>query len=156
MAAFIYTAAVALRLARFNTQLETADKRYFQGLACPGAAAVLASFVWVNQSLNTHPSVWISWLAASLAVIAAVLMVSNVRYRSFKDVDVKGKNRFLHVLCIVLVFVAVAANPSVMLCVASSAYALSGPFQTLVALHRVRKQRRQHLSNRRDKEPKSA
>ena len=148
LVAFIYTAAVALRLARFNTQLETADKRYFQGLACPGAAAVVSSFVWVCQS-NTHTPTWVSLFAAGLATTAAALMVSNVRYNSFKDLDVKGKNRFLHVLLIVIVFVAVAANPSVMLCIASSAYALSGPLQTLIALHRVRKQRRK-VSSRRD------
>ena len=141
LVAFIYTAAVALRLARFNTQLETADKRYFQGLACPGAAAVVASFVWVSQTDGPTP-MWMSISAAVLAIVAAVLMVSNVRYNSFKDLDVKGKNRFLHVLAIVIIFVAIAANPAITLCIASSLYALSGPFQTLLALHRVRKQRR--------------
>ena len=142
LVAFIYTAAVALRLARFNTQLETADKRYFQGLPCPGAAAAVSAFVWVCQSATPIHG-WTVVFSALIALMTAGLMVSNIRYNSFKDLDVKGKNRFLHVLLIVIIFVAVAADPSVMLCIASSAYALSGPLQTLIALHRVRKQRRQ-------------
>lgn len=139
--AFIYTAAVALRLARFNTQVETADKRYFQGLACPPAAAFMSSFVWLcYQNGWTH--VFFSITAAVLAVIAAVLMVSNVRYYSFKELDFKGKVPFLHILIIVILFVAIAANPSVVLFVGFMLYGLSGPLQTLMALHKVRKQRR--------------
>jgi CDP-diacylglycerol--serine O-phosphatidyltransferase len=139
--AFIYTAAVALRLARFNTQLETADKRYFQGLSSPPAAAIVASFVWVcDQNQWSHFSV--ITVAACLAFAAAILMVSNVRYYSFKKMDSKGKVPFLYVLIVVMLFVAVASNPSVMLFIAALIYALSGPLQTLIALQRVRKQRR--------------
>ncbi len=141
LVAFIYTAAVALRLARFNTQLETADKRYFQGLACPPAAAILASFSWLcNQNHWEH--FFISIIAAVIAIIAAVLMVSNIRYYSFKELDFKGKVPFLHVLLIVMFFVAVASNPSVVLFIGSLVYALSGPSQTLFALQRVRKLRK--------------
>ena len=142
LVAFIYTAAVALRLARFNTQVETADKRYFQGLACPPAAAIVASFAWVCYQ-NHWSHVFISVVTAVLAIVTAVLMVSNVRYYSFKELDFKGKVPFLHVLLIVILFVAVAANPSVVLFIGFMLYALSGPLQTLVALQRVRKQRRQ-------------
>ncbi len=139
--AFIYTAAVALRLARFNTQLETADKRYFQGLSSPPAAAIVASFIWLcHQNHWSHFFVII--IAASFAVGAAMLMVSNVRYNSFKKLDFKGKVPFLYLLLIVILFVAIASNPSLILFIASLAYALSGPFQTLIALQRVRKQRR--------------
>ena len=141
LVAFSYTAAVALRLARFNTQLETADKQYFQGLACPAAAAILSSFVWVCYSHDWQYT-WDSILAACLMMMTAVLMVSNIRYHSFKQLDMKGKIRFLHVLLVVIGFIAIAANPSVMLCFASLLYALSGPLQTLVALHRIRRQRR--------------
>lgn len=150
LVAFIYTAAVALRLARFNTQVETADKRYFQGLACPPAAAIVASFVWL-----CHQHEWehflISIASATLAVIMAVLMVSNVRYYSFKELDLKGKIPFLHVLMIVILFVAIAANPSLVLFLGFVMYALSGPLQTLIALHRVRKQRRRVTVARRNK-----
>ena len=142
LVAFIYTAAVALRLARFNTQVETADKRYFQGLACTPAAAIVASFAWVCYQ-NHWSHVFISVVTAVLAIVTAVLMVSNVRYYSFKELDFKGKVPFLHVLLIVILFVAVAANPSVVLFIGFMLYALSGPLQTLVALQRVRKQRRQ-------------
>lgn len=139
--AFIYTAAVALRLARFNTQVETADKRYFQGLACPPAAAVVASFVWLCfQNEWTH--LFFSIITAGFAVIMAVLMVSNVRYYSFKELDFKGKIPFLHVLLIVILFVAIAAHPALVLFGGFMLYALSGPLQTLIALQRVRKQRR--------------
>lgn len=141
LVAFIYTAAVALRLARFNTQVETADKRYFQGLNCTFAGAFVASFVGVCQQHEWSPVV-ISVLSACIAIFSAVLMVSNVRYYSFKDLDFKGKVPFLYVLLLVLVFVAVASNPTLMVFIGSTLYALSGPFQTLLALSRMRKQRR--------------
>ena len=148
LVAFIYTAAVALRLARFNTQVETADKRYFQGLACPPAAAIVSSFVWLcNQ--NNWEHVFISILASGLALFASILMVSNVRYYSFKELDFKGKVPFLHVLLIVIIFVAIAAEPSVVLFIGSLLYALSGPCQTLYALQHVRKQRRQTMTVKR-------
>lgn len=147
--AFIYTAAVALRLARFNTQVEVADKHYFQGLACPAAAAIVASFVWL-----CHQNHWTHWavvvISAWLAVMTAVLMVSNVRYHSFKEIDFKGKVPFLYILGMVILFVAIAAHPALILCVGFLLYALSGPLQTLIALHRVRKQRREVSGARRE------
>ena len=78
-------------------------------------------------------------------------MVSNIRYYSFKELDFKGKVPFLHVLLIVILFVAIAANPSVVLFGGFLLYAFSGPLQTLVALQRVRKQRRQTVSVKRQK-----
>ena len=150
LVAFLYTAAVALRLARFNTQVETADKRYFQGLACPPAAAIVSAFCWLcNQNHWEH--YFISILAAILATVTAILMVSNIRYYSFKELDFKGKIPFLHVLVIVILFVAIAANPSVVLFIGFLLYALSGPLQTLIALQRVRKQRRQVANAKRQK-----
>ena len=141
LVAFIYTAAVALRLARFNTQVETADKRYFQGLNCTFAAAFVSSFVGLCQQHDWSFEV-VSIASSCIAIFSAVLMVSNVRYYSFKDLDFKGKVPFLYVLLIVLIFVAVAANPTVMVFVGSALYALSGPFQTLYMLNRMRKQRK--------------
>lgn len=141
LAAFIYTAAVALRLARFNTQLETADKRYFQGLACPAAAAVLASYVWVCDS-GSGAGLWTGGLAIGFLLSVAALMVSNVRYYSFKELDLKGKIPFLHVLVIVLVFAAIAISPATMLFVTSLGYALSGPLHTLLGLKNARIKRR--------------
>ena len=141
LAAFIYTAAVALRLARFNTQLETADKNYFQGLASPAAAAVLASFVWICHT-GGGANLFTAWIAVSFLLLAAALQVSNIRYYSFKKLDFKGKIPFIHVLLIVLLFVTIAAAPSVTLFVASVGYALSGPFQTLTGLKKARGKRR--------------
>lgn len=139
---FIYTAAVALRLARFNTQIETADKRYFQGLSCTMAGAFMASLAWV---FNRHgigadnPSLVI--LTAVITLCISVLMVSNIRYSSFKEIDLKGKVPFLYILLLVLMFAAVAANPAAILFTASFAYAASGPVKTLMAVQKVRKRR---------------
>lgn len=141
LAAFMYTAAVALRLARFNTQVDISDKRYFQGLACPAAAAVTAAFVWLCHQ-NHWKSFYVTLGTAFIMMILAFLMVSNVRYYSFKELDFKGKVPFLYVLVIVVVFVAIAAHPALILFIGFLLYALSGPCQTLIALHRVRKQRR--------------
>jgi CDP-diacylglycerol--serine O-phosphatidyltransferase len=133
LVAFVYTAAVALRLARFNTQLETADKRYFQGIPCPPAAAVMASFAWLCYQ-NQWENMFITILTAILALAASVLMVSNVRYYSFKELDFKGKVPFLYILIIIILFVAVAANPAIVLFIGFSAYAISGPSCSLFSI----------------------
>jgi CDP-diacylglycerol--serine O-phosphatidyltransferase len=138
LVAFMYTAAVALRLARFNTQMETADKRYFQGLACPPAAAVLSSFTWFcYQQQFEHYAITI--LSALITIAVAILMVSNFRYYSFKEIDFKGKVPFLYLLLMVILFVAIAANPAAVLFVGFVIYALSGPLLTLNTLRRMRK-----------------
>jgi len=141
LVAFMYTAAVALRLARFNTQIETADKRFFQGLPCPPAAAVMASFAWLCFQNDWQHYPFVVVLTAVLALSIAVLMVSNPRYYSFKEIDFKGKVPFLYVLVMIILFVAIAANPTVVLFVGFSIYALSGPVFTLVSLRRRRKPR---------------
>lgn len=148
LVAFIYAAAVALRLARFNTQLETADKRYFQGLSSPPAAATVASFIWLCQQ-NEWTNEFVLIFVSCLAVILAILMVSNIRYYSFKEVDFKGKVPFLYVLLLVVLFAAVASDPSLVIWLASIGYAASGPFQTLMTVQRVRKHRRRLLKQRR-------
>lgn len=144
LVAFVYTAAVALRLARFNTQIETADKRYFQGLSSTLGAATVSSYVWLCCQ-NEWNNLFITICAAILTVATGILMVSNIRYHSFKELDLKGKVPFIYILVIVILFVAIAADPSSMLFIASLMYALSGPMQTLWALQRVRKLRRKKV-----------
>ena len=146
LVAFVYTAAVALRLARFNTQLEIADKRYFQGLPCPPAAAVMASFSWLCYQ-HDWQNIFVAILAAILSLIGSGLMVSNFRYYSFKEVDFKGKVPFIYVLVMIILFVAIAANPSLVLFVGFTIYALSGLLMTLLALQKMRKKKSKEISN---------
>lgn len=136
--AFMYTAAVALRLARFNTQLGVANKRYFQGLACPTGAAVVSSFVWLTEHYDFHNNV-ATIILAVLTLMVSVLMVSNVRYHSFKDIDFKGRVPFVYILSVVLLVAAIAVNPSLVLFVGFCVYALSGPIQTLMLLRQKMK-----------------
>ena len=122
--AFIYIAAAALRLARFNTQVDVVDKRYFVGLASPAAAALLASVVWVGHQMS--PEDVPSLLLAVVTVLAGLLMVSNIQYSSFKSVDLKGRVPFAALLAVVLIFGLVSIDPAGMLLMLSSAYACSG------------------------------
>lgn len=142
-AAFVYAAGAALRLARFNTQVGIIDKRYFQGLASPAAAAMVVGFVWWG-----HDAAWvresIAWLAALLTVMAGILMVSNVRYNSFKDQDLKGKVPFFKILFVVAIFVLVAMDPPRVLFAMAFLYAMSGLVLTLVLLRQRRATRKGH------------
>lgn len=137
LAAFIYTAGAALRLARFNTQVETVNKRYFQGLASPAAAAMIAGLVWMGSDYSLNPHQW-AWPVLGLTVVAGVLMVSNIRYHSFKELDLRGKIPFVALLLIVLVFVFISIDPPLVLFSLALIYALSGPVLTLFLLRRVR------------------
>lgn len=130
LAAFIFVAGGALRLARFNTMVGLADKRYFQGLAIPSAAAIIAGMVWVGAKYDIDPST-VSWLVALFTICCGLLMVSNFRYHSFKDVDWRGKVNFLVILLVVLVFVVVATEPALVLFLLFTAYAVSGPVLTI-------------------------
>ncbi len=126
LAAFIYTAGAGLRLARFNTQVGVADKRYFRGLPSPAAAAAVVGLVWVLHA-NGVPGKEISIAALIVTVMAGVLMVSNVRYRSFKDVDLRGRVSFMTILAMPLVLVLLFQDPPLVLFLTFLVYALSGP-----------------------------
>jgi CDP-diacylglycerol--serine O-phosphatidyltransferase len=129
-AAFVYTATAALRLARFNTRVGVVDKCHFQGLASPAAAAVLAGFVWVAEEYGLRGS-GMNLIALVLTVGAGLLMVSNILYRSFKDLDLKGKVPFVVAVVVVLVFAVVLIQPPLVLFAIAFAYALSGPATAL-------------------------
>jgi len=136
--AFVYCACCGLRLARFNVAVGTADKRFFQGLACPAAAATLASFVWVNLNFgNDGNSVVVLVLIATL--LAGVLMVSNFAYYSFKDMTANKKVPFAMLLALLMLFVTTAVDPPKMILIASSAYAASGPAWALISWFRKRR-----------------
>lgn len=137
LAAFIFVAGGALRLARFNTNHGTSDKRYFQGLAIPSAAAIVAGFVWVGSKYEVDPSN-VSYFAAFLTIAAGLLMVSNFRYHSFKDVDWRGRVSFIAILAIVLAFVVVATEPSLVLFSIFFLYAISGPITTFRTIKNIK------------------
>jgi len=144
LAAFFYTATAALRLARFNTQVGKVNKAYFQGLPSPAAAAVMAGFVWVGtgyQLTGTNISIAIvTWI---ITILIGFLMVSTLRYRSFKDLDLRGRVRFVTVLIIVVIFMFISLDPSQVLFFGFSIYAISGPLSTLI---QKRKRRLARLS----------
>lgn len=143
LAAFIYVAATALRLARFNTQVS--DKRYFQGLPCPAAAGVVASTVWLCSGYGL-PGQPIAVPVMVMIVLVATLMVSMIRYTSFKSIDFKGKVPFLTVVVAVFVIAAIALQPAEILFTLFTTYMISGPVVTLWYLRRMRRQRRQERS----------
>ncbi|MDN7125065.1 CDP-diacylglycerol--serine O-phosphatidyltransferase [Pseudidiomarina sp. 1APP75-32.1] len=136
LAAFIFVAGGALRLARFNTNLGSSDKRFFQGLAIPSAAAIVSGLVWVGSKYEVDPNS-ISYLAAIVTICAGLLMVSNFRYHSFKDVDWRGRVSFVVILAVVLAFVVVATEPSLVLFTIFFLYALSGPILTIRSVKRL-------------------
>lgn len=126
LAAFVYAACAALRLARFNTQQGSADKRYFKGLASPAAAAVIAGMVWLGHDFSLAASLT-KIPAFIITLVVSALMVSNIRYYSFKDLNLKGEVRFVTVLAIMLVFVLIAIAPPQVLFGVFFLYAVSGP-----------------------------
>jgi CDP-diacylglycerol--serine O-phosphatidyltransferase len=125
LAAFVYCAGAALRLARFNTNIEVVDKRYFQGLPSPAAAALVAGFIWLMDDLGFKGAElkWISW---AMTLYAGLTMVSNVPFYSFKQVNFKKSVPFIAVFVIVLIFVAVSSAPPQVLFGFFVAYGLSG------------------------------
>lgn len=137
LAAFVYVAGAALRLARFNTQVGIADKRFFQGLASPAAAALVAGLVWVGVEYKVDGND-VSIIVALLTGIAGLLMVSNFKYNSFKEVDWHGKVPFVALLIIMLVFVVVATEPALVLFLVFVLYALAGPVNTFRTVNKVR------------------
>lgn len=141
LSAFVYAVAVALRLARFNVQIHKIDRRYFQGLPCPPAAGVIAGMMWTCSEFGL--SGWsINIGAAVLTVVLGILMVSNTRYRSFKDLDLRHNVRFLTILIIVLVLILIAIDPPRVLFAIFFLYAISGPIITVWQLRKKRRQRR--------------
>lgn len=132
LAAFIFVACAALRLARFNVQT-VSDKRYFIGLASPGAAGLIASIVWVFVDYKLAPEPYAVPLML-LLIVAALSMVSNIRYRSFKDLDVKDKMPFVGLIVLVVVISIIYLDPPLAFTLVGSGYLLSGYIGYLMKL----------------------
>jgi len=143
LGAFVYTAAGALRLARFNAQIGVEDKHYFQGLPSPAAAALVAGMVWTKQSIGvTEYDQYLTLISWIILVGAGVLMVSNVRYYSFKEIDLKGRSSFKLLLIATLVIIVITLWPSVILFVFFLAYALSGLMMTMIEVRKKRQMKK--------------
>ena len=138
LAAFFYTAAVALRLARFNARVTVISKRYFQGLPSPAAAAALVGFIWVCHDMQlSRENFAIAVLV--LTILLGALMVSNFTYYSFKDVNFSDRIPYFVMLAVVLGFILVSIDPPKLAFALFVVYALSGPVLYLVRIKRRRK-----------------
>lgn len=142
-AAFIYAACAALRLARFNTQVGVADKRYFQGLASPAAAALCMSFVWAieDKGLFGFNASNMDFVTPVVAIVAGLLMVSRVRYFSFKAWPKSDRVPFIWIPAAMLILVALAVDPPRVVLAITTLYVLSGPIMTLWGLRMKRSAR---------------
>ncbi|MEL4181181.1 CDP-diacylglycerol--serine O-phosphatidyltransferase [Roseateles sp. PN1] len=128
-ASFVYCAAAALRLARFNTNLAVVDKRFFQGLPSPAAAAILAGLVWVMDEAgfkNVHAQPTQAWLVFAVTLYAGLTMVTNVPFYSFKDVSFKRSVPFIVIVAIALLIAVINIDPPRVLFFLFCVYGLSG------------------------------
>lgn len=125
IAAFLYCVCAALRLARFNTNHDTADKRFFQGLPSPAAAALIAGFIWVMHDYGIKGDS-VKWLAFGITVFAAVSMVSTVPFYSGKEINLRKSVPFMMLLLLLLFFVLIPIHPPIALFLLFVVYALSG------------------------------
>ncbi len=131
LAAFVYVAGAALRLARFNTNIGSTDKRFFQGLPSPAAAALVAGLVWLATDLRetrwiTSDGADLAWPAFVLTLYAGLTMVSNVPFFSFKDINYRKSVPFVFAIGIMLAIVLISSDPPTMLFLLFLAYGVSG------------------------------
>jgi len=146
LAAFIYLACAALRLARFNTQVGASKKRYFQGLSSPASAGVIASMIWLkfwNFEYLDFGVVSLSYyIGISITILCGLLMVSNVRYFSFKEFDSTDKASFRFLLLTVLGLILLLYKPNVVLFSGFFIYMLSGPLITIFGVYKRRQEKK--------------
>ncbi len=134
-AAFIYCAGTALRLARFNANIEIVDKRFFQGLPSPAAAALIAGFVWVmlDFGFKGHE---LRWVAVALTVFAGLSMVNNLPFYSFKSLNMRKSVPFIVIFLFALFLIVISSHPPGVLFLLFLGYALSGYVMWLVGLRK--------------------
>src|ERR1035437_7272106 len=126
IAAFVYCAGAALRLARFNTNIAVVDKRYFQGLPSPAAAALVASFIWVVDDFKIEAVSTMRCIACIITLFAGITMVSNVPFYSFKDINFRRSVPFWAILLVALAMILISTHPPTVLFLLFVAYSLSG------------------------------
>jgi len=126
IAAFLYCACAALRLARFNTNIDVVDKRYFQGLPSPAAAALCAGLLWVIDDFKIDRADVVIGIACVLTVFAGVTMVTNLPFYSFKTFNLRRSVPFWAILLIVAAMIVISSNPPMVLFLLFVGYALSG------------------------------
>lgn len=131
IAAFIYVACCALRLARFNVQTDSADKRYFTGLASPAAAGLMAALTWSLAAVPVSGQDFL-WLYLPLTAALGGLMVSNVKYRSFKEIDPGSKVPFVALAAVVAIYALISLDPPRVLLLIGVIYVSSGPVEWLI------------------------
>jgi CDP-diacylglycerol---serine O-phosphatidyltransferase len=124
-AAFVYCACAALRLARFNVNTSVVDKRFFQGMPSPAAAAFVMGFVWLITVLEIDRAD-VAWVCFSFCLYAGLTMVSNVPFYSFKDFQMRKSVPFAVIVSIALVIAVINIHPPIVLFALFLAYALSG------------------------------
>ncbi len=138
IAAFLYCACAALRLARFNVMLDVADKRWFTGIPSPAAAALVAGFVWIIDDYDIDP-VQVRWWALLITVFAGLTMVTNLKYWSFKSINLKKSVPFVALLLFVAGMALLLYQPPLVLFGGFVVYALSGYVVSAWALLRRRR-----------------
>jgi CDP-diacylglycerol--serine O-phosphatidyltransferase len=129
IAAFVYCACAALRLARFNTNIGIVDKRFFQGLPSPAAAAMVTGLIWVLDDYGFKDAArvdWLAWTAFGVTLYAGLTMVTNVPFYSFKDVSFKRSVPFIVIVAIALGIAVVNIDPPLVLFAAFCIYGFSG------------------------------
>src|SRR6478672_9922438 len=134
IAAFVYCSCAALRLARFNVNTSVVDKRYFQGLPSPAAAALVAGFIWLMTELEVHPGddaswlTWtqITWIMCGFTLYSGLTMVTNVPFYSFKDIQMKKSVPFAVIVLIALGIAVINIHPPIVLFGVFVLYGVSG------------------------------
>jgi CDP-diacylglycerol--serine O-phosphatidyltransferase len=137
LAAFLYVACGALRLARFNVQLDTVESRYFRGLPIPGAAGLIVATIFLFYRLGAGGEAKNLFILL-LIYLLAFLMVSNIRYPSFKDLELLKRKPFSTLVAMILVIVVVVAEPAIMLFIFAAVYLLLGPVSAVRGWYRKR------------------
>lgn len=143
IAAFVYCAGAALRLARFNTQLSVADKRWFTGLPSPAAAALVAGMIWVLNDYQVKGG-QVKWFAAALTIYAGVTMVSNIRFYSGKDINLRRAMPFSVAVALVLALLLISIEPPIVLWGLMLGYGVSGYAWWLVQRWRTETREKQY------------